>query len=381
MKITFATVFDYPHAGGLSTHVQTLAAALERLGHEPDVLTPRRAGSWRVDLWARGPSRLLNALGGGQGLVWSHRVRLSLLASALSRQGGSDPVIAEDVLAALAAERAGRRCLLTVHGYFTREALSRRGLRPGTVGEAAFARWEAAGYRAATRIVAVDSRIAEHIRGTVGRDDARVQPNFIDMAWADALPGRQQARRELGLDDRPWILCPRRLTPKNGVHVAIAALEQWPEAGLLVVGDGVDRERLEQQAREGGLAERVRFAGSKPHGAMAAYYAAADLIAVPSVPVAGVEEATSIAVLEGMASGRPVVASAIGGLKELIASGRNGILVPPNDPPALARALQEALGQVARLGAAARDDVRRDHSADAAARAFLDDLRAVAAGA
>ena len=374
MRIVFATVFDYPHAGGLSTHVSTLTRAMEDLGHEVTVVTPRRHAGLRLDLLGRAPSRLLQLLGGDRGIVWSHRVRLGLLREAISAQPREVPVVAEDVLAALAARAAGRRCLLTVHGYFTREALSRRGLREGSYGERVFARWEDAGYRAADRVVAVDSRIAGHILATSGRGDVRVQPNFIDMAWADALPERQAARRALGFDERPLILCPRRLTPKNGVHVAVAALSEWPEARLLVVGDGVDRARLEAQARASGVADRVTFTGAQPHAAMAGYYAAADCIAVPSVPVAGVEEATSISVLEGMASGRPVVASAIGGLKELIESGRNGLLVPPDDPGVLAAALKEAMRQARRLGDAARDDVRRHYSAKAAAEAFLADI-------
>ncbi len=374
MRIIFATVFDYPHAGGLSTHVATLSQALESLGHDVLVVTPRRYAGWRLDLVGRAPSRFLQLLGQDQGIVWSHRVRLWLLQAALAHEPRDSRIIAEDVLSAIAARSAGRSCLLTVHGYFTREALSRRGLRAGSYGERVFRRWEDTGYRSADRIVAVDTRIAEHILATSKRDDVRVQPNFLDMAWADALPDRQAARRELGLGDWPLILCPRRLTPKNGVHVAIDALRAWPEAHLLIVGDGVDRSRLETQVRNLGLQDRVIFTGAQPHAAMAAYYAAADCIAVPSVPVAGVEEATSISVLEGMASGTPVVASAIGGLKELVEDGRNGLLVPPNDPGALAAALRRSLQQAAELGRAAQDDVRRGYSARAAAEAFVRDL-------
>ena len=378
MRITFATIFDYPHAGGLSTHVETLSRALRELGHEVEVRTPRRQSAWRLELLGRGPLRPLNVLGGGQGLVWSHRLRLGLLREALESAPAASRIIAEDVLAALAARAAGRPSLLTVHGYFTREALSRRGLRPGSYGERTFEAWEAAGYRAASRVVAVDSRLARHIGELAGRTDVRVQPNFIDMVWAESLPVQALARTELGLGEGPWILCPRRLTPKNGVHVAVAALVEWPEARLLVVGDGVDRERLESLAKESGVRERVLFTGAQPHARMGLYYAAADVIAVPSVPVAGVEEATSISVLEGMASGRPVVASGIGGLKELIESGRNGLLVPPGDPRALAGALRQAAAHGQDLAAQARDDVRRDYSAQAAAQAFLADLEAIA---
>lgn len=90
----------------------------------------------------------------------------------------------------------------------------------------------------------------------------------------------------------------------------------------------------------------------------------ADVIVVPSVPAHGVVEATSIAALEGMALGKPVVASAIGGLVELIQSGQTGLLVPPGDARALARAVlsleQSDFGGA--LGRQAADFIRRSWS-------------------
>ncbi|MDA8345763.1 MAG: glycosyltransferase family 4 protein [Thermaerobacter sp.] len=378
MRLVFATVFEYPHPGGLSTHVDMLSAALLRRGHEVSFATPRRISPVRLELVARAPSVLLQALGGDRGRIWSHRERLRILTQGLARLPKDQIVIAEDVLAAIAAKRAGLPCLLTVHGYLTREALSRRGMLEGSLGQRYFERMEREGYLAAGRIVTVDHRLKEHVLTVSGRGDARVQPNFIDTAWALGLPPRDDSRTALGLGQVPVILCPRRLTPKNGVHVAVAAMAYLPHAVLLVVGDGAESDSLQSQAAGLDLGDRVRFEGAKPHAGMAQYYAAADAVVVPSVPVAGVEEATSISVLEGMASGRPVVASAIGGLRELITPGENGLLVPPDDPRALAHAVREALSDAGpALGRAAQDYVARHHSADAAAEAFEDDLSAL----
>ncbi len=375
MRIVFATVFEYPHPGGLSTHVDMLSQALARRGHEISFATPRRISPLRLELLARGPSMLLQPLGQDRGRIWAHRERLRILTQGLGHLPKDHIVIAEDVLAAIAARSAGLRCLLTVHGYLTREALSRRGMQEGTLGQLYFERMEREGYLAAGRIVTVDHRLQEHVRSVSGRTDIRVHPNFIDMAWADALPAREAARRALGLGDVPVVLCPRRLTPKNGVHVAVSAMQHLAGKELLVVGDGPETEGLKALAASHGVADRIRFEGARPHAGMAVYYGAADAVVVPSVPVAGVEEATSISVLEGMASARPVVASAIGGLRELITSGENGLLVPADDPPALARAVEEALSPSGpALGAAAREYVARHHSADAAAAAFEADL-------
>lgn len=377
MRLVFATIFDYPHPGGLSTHVDMLSAALARRGHEISFATPRAIAPARLQLVARAPSAALQLLGGDQGRIWSHHQRLRILAHGLRHQRNDCIIIAEDVLAALAAKRAGLRCLLTVHGYLTREALSRRGMRENSPGQRYFERLERNGYLAADRIVAVDHRIKEHIASVSGRDDVRVQPNFIDTGWAAHLPSRETSRRELGLGEQAVILCPRRLTPKNGVRVAVAAMEHLPSAVLLVVGDGGERADLGALAKKLAVSGRVRFEGAHPHAAMARYYAAADVVVVPSVPVAGVEEATSLSVLEGMASGKPCVASGIGGIRELITPGENGLLVPPDDPLALAQGIAEALSADPAMAEAAKAYVARSHSADAAAEAFEADLQSL----
>lgn len=370
MRIAIATIFDYPHAGGLSTHVDTLSAALRQRGHELLFLTPRRVSNLQLNLVARAPSIVLQPLGGDRGRIWAHRERLRLLRRGMARLPKGLPVISEDVLAAIAAHATGHRTVLTVHGYLMREAISRRGVADAGPGARYLEGLERQGYREAERIVAVDQRIARYVGDLVGRKDVHVLPNFIDVSWVGTFPEKSAARAELGLPDRMTILCPRRLTPKNGVHVAVEAMAHLGEAQLVVVGGGGELEALQKLAQDLGLTGRVIFAGSHPHERMAAYYAAADAVAIPSVPVAGVEEATSISAIEGMASGRPVVASNIGGLPELITDGETGYLVPAGDPGALASALRRAAEDGAAVAARARQKIAAEHSADAAAAFF-----------
>lgn len=377
MRIAIATIFDYPHPGGLSTHVDTLAAALRRRGHELRFLTPRRVSPLGLLLLARAPSLLLQRLGQDRGRIWAHAQRLRILRSGMRALPAGLPVIAEDAMAAIAAHGAGHPTLLTVHGYLMREAVSRRGVEAGGPGAQYLEQREREGYAAADRILAVDQRIAGYVRDLVGREDVLVLPNFIDLSWADAFPDRAEARQRLGLRDIPTVLCPRRLTPKNGVHVAVEAMAHLPGVQLCVVGGGAELDALRRLAAEIGVSDRVLFTGALAHAAMTPYYAAADAVVIPSVPVAGVEEATSISAIEGMASGRPVVASAIGGLRELIADGETGYLVPPGDAAALASALRAALGGGPEVARRAREAIARRHSADAAAALFEDLLQAL----
>jgi glycosyltransferase involved in cell wall biosynthesis len=144
-----------------------------------------------------------------------------------------------------------------------------------------------------------------------------------------------------------------RLEPEKGHQVLLAA---WPDiaardqrARLLLVGDGSQREALEGAAAALGEAARsVRFLGW--HDEVASLTGILDLAVLPSY-----REALGLAVIEALASGRPVVASAVGGIPELIKDGQTGLLVPPGDSAALAKAITRLLedpAYAARLGVA-----------------------------
>jgi len=109
----------------------------------------------------------------------------------------------------------------------------------------------------------------------------------------------------------------------------------------------------------------VTMSGQIPNEYMPSVIASCDVGTIPSVPVGGVEEATSILMLEIMACGKVVVASAIGGLRETLQNGETGILVEPGNPAALARGITSALTDSelrARIGVNARQFVERHHS-------------------
>jgi glycosyltransferase involved in cell wall biosynthesis len=109
-----------------------------------------------------------------------------------------------------------------------------------------------------------------------------------------------------------------------------------PEAWLLIVGEGSERNALEAQVAELGISSRVVFAGRRED--VPAVTAALDVAVLPSY-----REAQGLSVLEAMALSRPVVASRVGGIPEMIEDGVSGLMVPPNDPPALAGAINRLL--------------------------------------
>jgi 2-deoxystreptamine N-acetyl-D-glucosaminyltransferase/2-deoxystreptamine glucosyltransferase len=127
-------------------------------------------------------------------------------------------------------------------------------------------------------------------------------------------------------------------------------------ADLVVVGDGPERGRVEALAAGCGRAGRVRLAGFVAHDAVPAVLASLDVLVLPSV----YEEMGSV-LTEAMASGLPVVASAVGGIPEVVRDGETGLLVPPLDVAALAEVLDRLAadpGLRARLAEGARTHAR-----------------------
>jgi glycosyltransferase involved in cell wall biosynthesis len=150
-----------------------------------------------------------------------------------------------------------------------------------------------------------------------------------------------------------------RLEPEKG-HPTL--LEAWPavlaavpDARLLIVGEGSQRDLLEAQASSLGLLDKrkpaVIFTGRRDD--VPAVTAALDVAVLPSY-----REAQGLSILEAMALSRPVVASAVGGIPEMIDDGRTGLLVPPRDPDALAAAISRLLRdpiEAGRIGRAGHD--------------------------
>jgi glycogen(starch) synthase len=141
---------------------------------------------------------------------------------------------------------------------------------------------------------------------------------------------------------RPRLLFVGRLAPQKGVRalVAAAGLLENESAQVILVGDGPERPALESEARRLGVGGRLRFVGFLAHEELPAVMSHADLLVLPSV-----YEELGTVLLEAMQTGLPIVASKTGGIPDVIEDGVNGLLVPPGDPEALARAIDRLLAE------------------------------------
>jgi glycosyltransferase involved in cell wall biosynthesis len=160
-------------------------------------------------------------------------------------------------------------------------------------------------------------------------------PNAVGAAPPPA--DRAALAREWGLEPGTrLVLAVGRLVEQKNHALAIRALAEVPNASLAIVGDGPLRPELEQVATETGVSDRVVFAGLRPDAR--ALMGAADAIVLPSH-----WEGLPLVALEALASGTPLVATEVRGLRELVTDGREALLVPPDDQHALARALRRVL--------------------------------------
>ena len=341
--------------GGMQEHTASLTRALDQRGVLQSVLTTRpptapwlerlgtRAIVVRVGLPVRRPRQL-------------YAMPAAVLAPLLSRHADLVHVhLGEDLailpLAALAARARSLPVVLTVHcsPSHTLAGHDARSLLLRTLGGWVERRGEA---RAAATIV-YTRRLAEVLENEQGCRSVHVMRRGIDgAAFADvrSSPERRTGRRR--------VIFVGRVVRGKGVLTLVKALSMlWtPEIEVVLVGDGPARAEVERMARRLGVADRLHVTGFLPHAQVPTILGSAELLVLPSM-----YEELGTVLIEALHAGVPVVASRVGGIPEVVEDGVTGLLVPPSDAAALARAIDTVLGDpelAARMGAHALDRAR-----------------------
>jgi glycosyltransferase involved in cell wall biosynthesis len=207
------------------------------------------------------------------------------------------------------------------------------------------------------RYVAVSRDLAGRLHRTFGipSDKLAVVYNAVPVA----APPELHRPVTTGSPAPPVILTTARLDPQKGLHDLLDAAALVPEARFLVAGDGPQRDHLVARAQSLGLGDRVSFLGHRRD--VPRLLAGCDLFVLPSH-----YEGSPLSVLEAMAAGKPVVATAVAGIDEVVVPGQTGLLVPASDGPALAGAIRTLLADpdlAVRLGAAGRRRVEQKFTA------------------
>ena len=232
--------------------------------------------------------------------------------------------------AVLAARRLGLPVVAKVHGSDVHLA-ARSGWRCRAI------RWA---LERCAGVVAVSAALKDVLVSFgVPEGKIRVIPNGVDIERFRPMD-RREARVQLSLPlEGRRIVFVGNLDPVKGLPVLLRAMAALPEdVSLSLVGDGAQRAALDAFIKRLGLTGRATLVGRVPHAAIPSWMNAADLFCLPSV-----SEGCPNVVIEALACGRPVVASRVGGIPELLQDARCGLLVTPNDPAALADSLRRGL--------------------------------------
>jgi glycosyltransferase involved in cell wall biosynthesis len=351
MKVVVVSGIWPPDPGGPASHAPALADFLAERGHAVEVVTTAdaepEARSYAVT-WAARRSPL-------------RHTRSALLVRAAARR--ADVVYATSMIrrAAIGARLARRPLVVKLVSDEVFERATRGGRYGGTLDE--FQRVGGGGrlrFLRATRNAALKrarhvfcpSSYLRDVALRWGLDAGRVTVLPNPAPAIPTMPTREKLRAELELDGDVLVFA-GRLGPQKAVGVLLDALQRVSDVSLVIAGDGPERSALERRALELGLDARARFLGSVPRETVLRLFRAADASVLPSA-----WENFPHTIVEALAVGCPVIATAVGGVPEVVRDGENGLLVPSGDAAALADSIERFFG----------DASLRERLRDAAAR-------------
>ena len=336
LRILVVTGIFPPDIGGPATYVPLISGALAERGCKITVLTtsephdltyddsrypfPVVRLNRRLSLWHRTPAfiRLIRRYGRDADVIYANGMHLeAALANKLLRKPLVMKIVGDE-----AWERASRKGWT---GDSFEAFQVKRQAWPAELNK----RIRAWAVRQADRVI-VPSRYLKRIVSRWGVPEERCTVVYN----AVAMPGNLQPG-ETPLKTPVKLITVGRLVPWKHVDMVIESLAHLKDAGLVVAGDGPERQRLEALAAAPGISGRVYFAGQRSKQETLALMAACDIFVLNS----SYEGLPHVAV-EALQLGLPVVAAAAGGTPEVVRNGENGLLIPPMDKKALQQALQ-----------------------------------------
>jgi glycosyltransferase involved in cell wall biosynthesis len=355
MRVVVVSGIWPPDVGGPASHAPALAAALLEAGHEVEVVTTAAAQPapqrYPVVWVRRGLSSPLRHLAVARAVARAARRADRVYATTMVRRAALGALLAgRPLVVKLVADEAYERARRAGRFDGTLEEFQRR---RGGVRLRVLRATRTAALRRARQVLVPSAYLRDVALGWgLAPERLLVVPNPAPPL--PTLPSRAAARAALGLDG-PALGFAGRLTAQKALGDACAALARVPGVRLLLLGDGPERAALATRARELGVDDRVDFLGAGTRDDVLRLFRAVD-----AVLLASAWENLPHTVLEALAVGTPVVATAVGGVPEVVRDGENGLLVPAGDVAALAAAMERVVrepGLRETLAAAAQGSV------------------------
>jgi glycosyltransferase involved in cell wall biosynthesis len=352
--------------GGTERVVLTIGEVLSRRGVDVEVVLPECDTSGEVLDWFRSAGVRAESSGTVRSLEQSHTLSQMLRFSRFVRESGAtvvnlhyggNHISLKDVLF---TRMAGKRCVVQVH-------------HAESIAEPHKRRMTALAGRLATAVV-VTTPVLRELLVNAGVPRARIHVVPCGVPGPDRRPGRQEARRSLGIPPDAFVIGSlARLVPSKGMTTLVEAVAGMPAPGddvhLVIAGDGPDRERI-RCLGEAALGERLHLLGriERPSD----LYASCDLFALASR-----SEGLGLVFIEAALQGVPSVAMDVGGVRYAVLDGETGLLAPLDDVPAFREAMQRLRadgGLRERLGTCALAHASEEHGLERMADRYAEVL-------
>lgn len=386
MKILIVATDNIPHIGGKSSHILSLKEGLESNGHSVDMCSYKDIPNFfkkistiilKIRYFYSKEKYFLN--------YQKFKIKIFRIYFKFFYKKNPDLIISQDSFAALATKDYYKKVfnILTMHTYIALEPILDNGIiKKNSNSHKLLFDLELKGINLVERVVCVDSRIKEHILKETDHINENVISimNFVNINEFKSLTNIQKnelrLKKEIKLDEF-IILSTRRLVEKNGVIYLLKALKKLENKNaikLLIVGDGPEKRKLINYCMENNLSTYVKFVGSVENKLIKDYYNISDVVVVPSITVNGLQEATSISAIEAMACEKVVIASNIGGLKEIIKNNETGILISEKNEDEIVKSIENLIKDnnfKRRIEIKAREAIEINHSNLQVAKEFL----------
>lgn len=328
MNILLKSMYFYPEVGGMEVHMLNLARNFVKKGNRVEVITSNSLRTKTKEIYngiavIRTSFFIKNLIG------WILTANFSIPAF-LSRAKYADVIHGHDIASILPCLLAKvlykKPFVLTLHSSHYIRVSKKLLFR-------SYLRW---GIKSTDYIFAASKEIKDITEKLVPyrKVEALVNPVDTELFSPKVPPHIEKEKNEFIL------VCPRRLVAKNGVQFLIEAMPEIlakNNVKLVIAGDGALRGKIELRIKQLGLGKDVLLLGTVRNEDMPSVFSSADLVVIPSLM-----EATSIAALEAMSSGKAVAASAVGGLTEII-DDSVGFLMEPGDPNDIVEKVNDAL--------------------------------------
>lgn len=340
LKILYVTFFRYPNTGGLSNYITSLKTGFEKNGHDVDVISPAQMTAVHLEqdipqaaAYAR--DFMLQRYGTVNEKIIKNTSFLNVFNSFLREKilGQYDIFHAQDLFAVFLLGQLNLKykkpLFFTPHGHFTKSRLKFDKIKEGSIEEAYFSEIEKQGIRASDQIITISNSFHSPLK-EYGAKTEQLITAHTGIHFQQPPIAKQKCNNNL------VISCVSRLSPRKGHDIFLKALSQIRQylsnVEVWIVGDGVMRERLENQVLQLGL-DNIRFFGRRTD--------IPEILSSSTIYVLStINDNFPISIIEAMFSRQAIITTNCGGIPEMIQNGKTGIICEPGNVQQLSDALK-----------------------------------------